>query len=75
MSKYFDGFIEQQRNRGIPVTPELLEVNRELKDKDEAKRRYANRDIWCKLGLHRRRQSWTGSSYWGTCTKCWRELL
>lgn len=73
--KYFDGFIAQQQSRGIPVTKELLEVNQELKDKDEAKRRYANRDFWCRIGLHSRIQAWYGGGYPLTCIKCWRHLL
>jgi hypothetical protein len=75
MSNYFDGFIEQQRNRNEPVSPELLEVNRELKNRYEAKRRYAARDWLCRLGLHDRLQSFWGGGFPGTCVKCWRHLL
>jgi hypothetical protein len=75
MSKYFDGFIEQQRSRGVPVTPELLRVNKELKVKDEAKLRYANRDFWCRIGLHSWRQHWAGGFYPKSCDKCMRDLL
>lgn len=72
---HFDGFIDWQNSRGIPVSKELVGVNRELKDKDEAKNRYVNRDFWCRIGLHSRQQAWYGGGYHRTCIKCWRHLL
>lgn len=64
MGKYFDGFIEQQDRRGIPVTKELLMINQALKVEDEAKRRYDSRGFWCRIGLH-----------WRVCFRCYRHLL
>ena len=74
MSKYFDGFIAERQSRGIPVTPELLQVNRRLKEKDEAKRHWENRGFWCKIGLHNNLVG-LGGSYPRTCVNCWRHLL
>jgi hypothetical protein len=68
-------FAEHQRSLGRKISPELLQVGRRIEEQKEAKQRYANRDIWCRIGLHSRRRSWTGASYWGTCVKCWRDKL
>jgi hypothetical protein len=75
IGKYFDGFIARRQSGGLAITSELLQVNRELKDKDEAIVRYKNRNFWCRIGLHSRIQAWYGGGYPLTCIKCWRHLL
>lgn len=72
-ARSFEGFIDQQRSRGDDITPELKEMPSSLRYKASAIEVYENRPLRCKLGFHRRRQSYSGSSYWGTCVICHRE--
>lgn len=69
--KYFDEFILNRISRGEQVTPELIEVNKELKDKDRFKELYKKRPVLCRLGLHRRVQSVWGGGFPDTCRICW----
>lgn len=73
--KYFDGFIAEQEAKGEKLTPEIYEVNARLNWKDLAKEAYANRDFWCRIGLHNRLQTWYGGGVPKTCVKCRRHLL
>lgn len=75
MSKYFDGFIRQQQDLGIDVSPELIQVNAELHRKDRARAFYSTRGLLCRLGLHKRIIDAFGGSYPLTCSKCWRHEL
>lgn len=75
MSNTLLDFADYRRSRGRKVTPELLEVGKRIEERKEAARRYANRDFWCRMGLHSRRQHWAGGGYPATCVKCWRERL
>lgn len=75
MSNFLLDFANHQEELGIPITPELREVGNKIEERKEAQRRYDNRPLRCRLGLHKRQLSAWGGWYLGTCVICWRELL
>lgn len=75
MSNSLLEFATYQESRGITVTPELRQVGHAIEERKEAQRRYANRPLHCKLGLHKRRPSVWGDVFVGTCLICWRNKL
>lgn len=75
MSNILLEFADYRRSRGREITPELIQVGLEIEECKEVRTRYENRPLRCRLGIHSRRQSWSGDGYLGSCVICWREKL
>ncbi len=74
MSNSLLEFAAYQQARGREVTPELLQVGREIEEKKWYAAMYKQRPLRCKLGLHRRIQG-LGGGYPLTCTICYRHKV
>lgn len=71
----FDGFIGQRQQRNRYITPELMAMPGRLRARADVLEAYADRPLSCRLGLHNRRQHWTGGGIPGTCVTCRRDEL
>lgn len=74
MSNSLLEFANYQEDRDRAITPELRQVGHAIERRKEARHRWDNRPLRCKLGLHRRLRG-LGGSYSLTCVICWRHEL